>query len=218
MDARHPPGLGGGGSADCGKGKATRQRYTHAECPLGKLWNPSANIELSVCRHAVQLTSPFQSGNAPSSPPTTSGPPAITSAGSRSHLDNRSGRGFPMISLSPSTNRNVTASARNRPSHAACHSHSFERHAVYFLFLLICEVAFVVVMVVVVIVAGVAMRAMTAVSTAGMKTDTKARVAVETFSWRTWGKEMDGSTGEKGRRLAGLRQKMAPTMAMPLFV
>lgn len=63
---------------------------------------------------------------------------------------------------------------------------------------------------------GVTTNATRAVTRAGMTNAMVTRRPVDIFSCSTYGKDMSGSTGEKGLWFGVFFQKPAPTAAMPL--
>ena len=103
--------------------------HSQEEWPLGKLAKPSLSFDLFACLQAVEDTKRFQSGNSVPSPPSAY---CCTVAGSRSHLANKSGLGFPTRFFRPSVKKNVVASPRARPSQAAFHSHNLYLHNLAF--------------------------------------------------------------------------------------
>ena len=173
----------------------------HEEWPLGKLANPSFSFETLGCLQAVEEINKFHSGSWLPSPPSAY---CCTVAGSRLHLDSRSGLGLPIRFLSPSVKKKVVASPSASPIHAVFHSHNFILH--------MRDVG--------VPCAtpgpGVNTSDTTVVTIAGIINAIVTRRAVDIFSCSTYGKDMSGSTGEKGRWLGVRFQKPAPTAAIPL--
>ena len=140
------------------------------EWPLGKLANPSLSFEVSGCLQAVEEIKRFQRGNCTPSPPRAY---CWTVAGSRLHLDRRSGLGFPIRLFSPSVKKNVVASPNPRPSQAEFHSHNLRLHPFAF-----DDPS-------VVTVPGVKTRAINAVMIAGATNEITARTLVLIFSCST---------------------------------
>ena len=173
----------------------------HEEWPLGKLANPSFSFEVSGCRQAVEETNKFHNGSWLPSPPKAY---CCTVAGSRLHLDSRSGRGLPITFLSPSVKKKVVASPSPSPIQAVFHSHNFILQT--FDFCVPRDTPD----------PGVKTNATNAVIMPGMINAMVARRAVDIFSCSTNGKDMSGSTGEKGLWFGFLFQKPAPTAAIPL--
>ena len=155
----------------------------HEEWPLGKLANPSFSFEVSGCRQAVEETNKFHKGSWLPSPPKAY---CCTVAGSRLHLDSRSGLGLPITFLSPSVKKKVVASPSPSPIQAVFHSHNFLLQTVDFCVPRDTPDP------------GVKTSATKAVMTAGMTKAMVTRRPVDIFSCSTYGKEMSGSTGEKG--------------------
>lgn len=124
---------------------------------------------------------------------------------SRSHLDSKSGLGFPIKFFSPSTKKKVTASPRPRPIHAVFHSQSLYLHV------LKTEVGADAGTL------GVKMSATRAVTIAGITREIENSAPVGTFSCSTYGKDMLGSTGENGRWYGLAFQKLVPIAAIPLY-
>ena len=172
------------------------------EWPLGKLAKPSFNFEASGCRQAVEETNRFHSGSWLPSPPRAY---CCTAAGSRLHLDRKSGLGLPITSLSPSVKKNVVARASASPIQAVCHSHNFILHTSDFGVPRDTPGP------------GVKTSATKAVSRAGMINAMVTRRPVEIFSCSTYGKDMSGSTGENGLWFPLFFQKPAPTARIPLY-
>lgn len=127
-------------------------------------------------------------------------------AGSRSQRDKRSGLGFPIKFLSPSTKKKAVASARARPIQATFHSQSLYFHVFRN------DVPLAVGSL------GVKTRAIKAVRIAGIIAEISTSKLVEIFSCSTNGNDMSGSTGEKGRWLGLAFQKLVPIAAMPLEI
>ena len=104
-----------------------------------------------------------------------------------------------------SVKKKALARAKPRPIHAVFHSQSFRLHTSRF------GVSLGTVG------PGTKTRHTRAIIMAGAIQDTSTNVAVETFSFTTYGKEMVGSVRENGRWFGEILVNAAPTTIMRLF-